>query len=515
MPCSTNAGKGCCAPKSSPSSAAASLSSSNGPLPASAMGSFIESIRSQRPPDTNGTSAVLAMLPAGKTCCNPANKPIKIGGESSCGDVGNAIVNDSSNVLLQYTLQDLDRRSENNFWLGLICLGVCAVNMVLVYLNWCMHYADPHPNISKKAFHLLEFWTSFIYAVTETFALIMSPKTMLHIYQKPNLLKLLLFFNVVNSMVPALLMTLDFHYFETVSHEMEFVNSFTLSFITMILVVSLLNPPSIDEETDWSLPPQSESELEMDKSSMIMGVVACLVALTNFIVYNRGDRQAAHYLEFSFNIIVSLITFWFCMDNRFLAQMEIGQILYGRHENCIFCQIRGNEMEKQLQNSAQMKHMFGETSDSNTRESFPEDSNDERRQPKFTVDGLEAFDEEMQSERTPLISGSGSSPGNLATITSDLQFRDVIEQKPIVVVFMHAAWCRSSQRNLPEFRTLADEYSSTAYFYTLDVDEVAEIAEEFVREETPTTVIFRNGRLKGTLSGKFHLEDFVRKAVAR
>ena len=421
-------------------------------------------------------------------------------------------MNDSSNVLLQYTLQDLDRRAESNFWLGLICLGVCAVNVVLVYLNWCMHHTHPHPKVSKRAFHLLEFWTSFVYAVTETFALVMSPKTMLHIYKKPNLLKLLLFFNVVNSMVPALFMTLDFNYFETLSHEMEFLNSFTLSFITMILVISLLNPPSIDEETNWSLPPQNESESEMDKSSIMMGCLACLVAVTNFIVYNEGQHQAAHYLEFTFNIIVSLITFWFCMDNRFVAQMEIGQILYGRHQNCIFCQIRGNEMEEQLKNSAKMQYMFGDNSDSN----ISNNNNDhQRRPPNSTQNESIVFDEEMQSERTPLMNGKLSSSEGLPTITSDEQFRDIIVQHPLVVVCMHAAWCRNSKQCLPVFASLAQKYASKAYFYTLDVDEVEDIAEEYIVQETPTTIVFQHGRLKGSQSGSSHLEDFVNKAVTR
>lgn len=185
-----------------------------------------------------------------------------------------------------------------------------------------MHLKDgPKPNISKRSFHLLEFWTSCVYSIAETFALVMSPKTMLHIYKKPNLLKLLLFFNVVNSTIPALLMTLDFRYFENVAHELEFINSFTLSFITMILLASLLNPPSLEDET-LGVPPTSAQEDEQDRSSVVMGIVACLVAASNFVVYNADFHEAAHYLEFSFNMIASLITFWWTMDNRFLAQVS-------------------------------------------------------------------------------------------------------------------------------------------------------------------------------------------------
>lgn len=189
----------------------------------------------------------------------------------------------------------------------------------------------------------------------------MSPKTMHHIYNKPNLLKLLLFFNVVNSTIPAVLMSIDFHYFENIAHEFEFVNSFTLSFITMILLASLLNPPSQEDQEEGSVIPTAPSRDEDEKwSSIAMGFVACLVAASNFFVYNAGYHGAAHYLEFSFNIIISLVTFWFCMDSRFMSQMEIGQILYGKHQNCIFCQMRTNDLESQMQRSSKFQNMFGD-----------------------------------------------------------------------------------------------------------------------------------------------------------
>jgi Thioredoxin len=286
-------------------------------------------------------SALEGMTPATKSCCHTNDN----GGGNGASSMN---MNDTSNVLVQYTLQDLDRRAETNFWLGLLCLGVCSVNVVLIYLNYTKHHVDKEgnqPHVSKYAFHMLEFWTSHIYAIAEAFALVTSPKTMLHIYNKPNLLKLLLFFNVVNSMVPALLITLDFKYFEKTAHELEFINSFTLSFITMILLASLLSPTSPQDLVNMGLSAaQEDSNSDQDNlSSLGMGLVACLVAASNFVIYNAGQEAAAHYLEFTFNIVVSLITFWFCMDNRFVAQMEIGQILYGRHQNCIFCQIRGTE----------------------------------------------------------------------------------------------------------------------------------------------------------------------------
>ena len=77
-----------------------------------------------------------------------------------------------------------------------------------------------------------------------------------------------------------------------------------------------------------------------------MTLVAMLVALIQLGVYNGMGRTpdgdmvgeaAAHYLEFLFSIISSLITFWFTMDNKFIADKEVGQILYGRHQDCRLC----------------------------------------------------------------------------------------------------------------------------------------------------------------------------------
>ena len=71
------------------------------------------------------------MLPAGKSCC--AESALGNQGDPSRG-AASWNMNETSNVLVQYTLQDLDRRAESNFWLGLVCLLVCAVNVVLIYL---------------------------------------------------------------------------------------------------------------------------------------------------------------------------------------------------------------------------------------------------------------------------------------------------------------------------------------------------------------------------------------------
>ena len=45
----------------------------------------------------------------------------------------------------------------------------------------------------------------------------------------------------------------------------------------------------------------------------------------------------AHYCEFTFEIISSMITCWFAMDNMFIADEELSMILFGDHSDCIVC----------------------------------------------------------------------------------------------------------------------------------------------------------------------------------
>jgi hypothetical protein len=229
-------------------------------------------------------------------------------------------LNTSPNVLVLYRLQDLQRVANVNLWLAFVCLFCCGVYSVLLYLNYVMNQAHP-PSITHKTFHVIEFWTTCIYAVTEAHALVTTPKTMLTIYQNPTRLKLLLFFNVVAALIPAVLVTLDLTSFEHLAHEIEFLNEIGISFVTMVLLLSLLR------------------KQQTEPKALGIGILSIAIACTTFLTYNFGSEENAHYFEFVFSLATALITFWFCMDNRFVAEMEIGQILFGQHDtSCGFCQ---------------------------------------------------------------------------------------------------------------------------------------------------------------------------------
>lgn len=227
--------------------------------------------------------------------------------------------------------------------------------------------------MSSYRFHILEFSSTFIFALVECISLTSTPKSILNIYNNPNLLKLILFFNIVVSSFPAVLVILNYEFFEIVSHQVEYMNELTMSFVDLVLL--------------WSL-------CQFQGTSALMAGIATVVAMVQLAVYNgmgrtedgdMGGEVPAHYLEFSFEIISSLIAFWFCMDNKvrytvyifemnvclllffttslytckifkFVCGNEIGAILYGNHEYCKICSDSSREFTGTYLNSNNKKY---------------------------------------------------------------------------------------------------------------------------------------------------------------
>eukprot|EP00586_Coscinodiscus_wailesii_P017693 CAMPEP_0172504032 /NCGR_PEP_ID=MMETSP1066-20121228/174744_1 /TAXON_ID=671091 /ORGANISM="Coscinodiscus wailesii, Strain CCMP2513" /LENGTH=266 /DNA_ID=CAMNT_0013280025 /DNA_START=334 /DNA_END=1135 /DNA_ORIENTATION=+ len=208
--------------------------------------------------------------------------------------------------------------------------------MTLIYVNY-MNTNNVTPVVSDKVFHLMEFWATFGFAVAECVSLVNTPKSLLRIYANPLTLKLVLWFNIVASLVPAILVTLSLEEFEILSHEIEYLNELTMTFVDLVLLSSLTR-------TDGG-----------NFGRLCMTFVAALVALIQLAVYNGMGRTedgdmvgevASHYCEFAFEVVSSGIVFWFCMDNKVVADEEIGLILYGKHDGCRICGAKSDEFEQ-------------------------------------------------------------------------------------------------------------------------------------------------------------------------
>lgn len=140
----------------------------------------------------------------------------------------------------------------------------------------------------------------------------------------------------------------------------------TMSFVDVILLLSLWKSKSSRSSGSISNSYSMNNNNTDDSSATCQGVtttlIALLVALVQLGVYNLmgydEERQdmigeaPAHFLEFSFEIVSALIAFWFCMDNKFVADKEIGMILFGTHQED--CQICNNQVTEFALNNGAM-----------------------------------------------------------------------------------------------------------------------------------------------------------------
>ena len=104
-----------------------------------------------------------------------------------------------------------------------------------------------------------------------------------------------------------------------------------MSFVDVVLLVSLWKSTKAKRSDFSTFVDQTKMDEESSSKSIsgdawVTTTIALLVALVQLGIYNlmgydeeKHDMVGevpAHFLEFSFEIISSLIAFWFCMDNK-------------------------------------------------------------------------------------------------------------------------------------------------------------------------------------------------------
>eukprot|EP00606_Chrysophyceae_sp_TOSAG23-5_P000864 GSChrysophyteH2.ASY1.ANO1.631.1 assembled CDS len=262
--------------------------------------------------------------------CNELEKGLR-GGDKIEDD--KTPLNVSDNVLLGFRAYNLQNISWNNFIVAIFSLMYCGLNISLAYFNWANARAKTKGEekpVDVWVFHMMEFWCTFLFGIVELFALSQTPKHLVSTVQSPRLLKVILFLNVVLTLVPAVLVAINLHAFDILSHEIEYCSEITMSFLELVLLQSLT---PLDKENILC-------------NSSTLAAIALCIALIQLGIYNGMGRTPsggmvgevpAHYCEFLFEIISSIITCWFAMDNMFIADEELHAILYGDHADCKIC----------------------------------------------------------------------------------------------------------------------------------------------------------------------------------
>lgn len=98
---------------------------------------------------------------------------------------------------------------------------------------------------------------------------------------------------------------------------------------------------------------------------------------------------------------------------------------------------------------------------------------------------------------------------NLTKETFKQQISEV--DKPVIVDFW-APWCTYCRRIAPAFDKIASQQEDKLIFAKLDIDDAAEIAEEYGVDTIPTLIIFKNGEVLGSIvapDSKAKIEAFI------
>ena len=62
----------------------------------------------------------------------------------------NGPLNESSNILLVYRLDEMRRMESTNFALAFVCLAVCGMNAALVVVNWVNSQSEDDPPVAER-----------------------------------------------------------------------------------------------------------------------------------------------------------------------------------------------------------------------------------------------------------------------------------------------------------------------------------------------------------------------------
>ncbi len=102
----------------------------------------------------------------------------------------------------------------------------------------------------------------------------------------------------------------------------------------------------------------------------------------------------------------------------------------------------------------------------------------------------------QEMTRSPAEKGQGKP----VTVT-DATFKEIVQNRPLVVVDCWAAWCGPCRMVAPIIEELARDYAGRILFGKLNVDENQQVATQYQIMSIPTLLVFKNGKLVDRIVG--------------
>ena len=104
-----------------------------------------------------------------------------------------------------------------------------------------------------------------------------------------------------------------------------------------------------------------------------------------------------------------------------------------------------------------------------------------------------------------------SSASNKPVVVSDSNFKEIVQNKPFMIIDCWASWCGPCRMLSPIIDELAQEYQGKILFGKLNVDENQKVAMQYQIMSIPTLLVFKKGELVDRIIGAMPKEALERK----
>lgn len=95
-----------------------------------------------------------------------------------------------------------------------------------------------------------------------------------------------------------------------------------------------------------------------------------------------------------------------------------------------------------------------------------------------------------------------------------MNYNELINSNPVVLVEFYASWCPHCQRMMPIVEQVKQLLGDSAPVYQFDIDENQSLASETGVESIPTFIIYRNGSEVWRQSGEIEGDMLYSKVEA-